>query len=75
MGAGFQVCTHAIGDRANFLTLNAYEEALSSLRLKFDPLLVNYSFGFSSVAKMFARVSSMLRLFYQMIRNVTLCTT
>lgn len=28
---GFQVCTHAIGDRANELTLNAYERALRTL--------------------------------------------
>lgn len=27
---GFQVCSHAIGDRANTLILNAYEEALAS---------------------------------------------
>lgn len=28
--AGFQVCTHAIGDRANHLVLNAYERALEA---------------------------------------------
>lgn len=28
---GFQVCTHAIGDRANNLTLNAYERILKTL--------------------------------------------
>jgi predicted amidohydrolase YtcJ len=27
-GSGFQVCTHAIGDRANRLTLDAYEQVL-----------------------------------------------
>ena len=30
LGRGWQVCTHAIGDRANTLTLDAYEEYLSS---------------------------------------------
>jgi len=29
--AGFQVCTHAIGDRANRLTLDAYEAALKAV--------------------------------------------
>lgn len=29
--AGFQVCTHAIGDRGNRVTLDAYEKALSEL--------------------------------------------
>lgn len=28
---GFQVCTHAIGDRGNNITLNAYEQILSGL--------------------------------------------
>lgn len=28
LGAGFQVCIHAIGDRGNHLALNAYEEML-----------------------------------------------
>ena len=30
--AGFQVCTHAIGDRGNRVTLDAYERALDDLR-------------------------------------------
>ncbi|PWN53746.1 hypothetical protein IE53DRAFT_309695 [Violaceomyces palustris] len=29
---GWQVCTHAIGDRANTLALDAYEDALNSLK-------------------------------------------
>jgi predicted amidohydrolase YtcJ len=41
--AGFQVCTHAIGDRANAMTLDAYEDAMkasgkrgSDLRLRIE---------------------------------------
>jgi predicted amidohydrolase YtcJ len=30
---GFQVCTHAIGDRANHIVLNAYEEAYNSRKI------------------------------------------
>ncbi len=30
---GFQVCTHAIGDRANHITLNIYEDAFKSLHI------------------------------------------
>lgn len=30
LDAGFQVCTHAIGDRANAFVLDAYQEALAS---------------------------------------------
>lgn len=37
---GFQVCTHAIGDRANHITLDAYERALKeSGRLRSDARL------------------------------------
>ncbi len=35
---GFQVCTHAIGDRANHVTLDAYEKALKAINLP-DPRL------------------------------------
>ncbi len=31
LNKGFQVCTHAIGDRANHIVLNAYEETFKSL--------------------------------------------
>jgi predicted amidohydrolase YtcJ len=31
LDAGFQVCTHAIGDRANRVTLNAYEAAMRAV--------------------------------------------
>jgi len=31
LAAGFQVCTHAIGDRANRIVLNAYERALEAV--------------------------------------------
>ncbi|MFN0157842.1 MAG: amidohydrolase [Bacteroidota bacterium] len=31
---GFQVCTHAIGDRANHIVLNVYEHAFNSLQNK-----------------------------------------
>ena len=36
---GFQVCTHAIGDRANRMTLNAYERALKESRRAGDARL------------------------------------
>ena len=36
---GFQVCTHAIGDRANRMTLDAYERALKESRKAGDPRL------------------------------------
>jgi predicted amidohydrolase YtcJ len=35
---GFQVCTHAIGDRANAMTLSVYEEVLASTRRHRDDL-------------------------------------
>ncbi|MBW0488002.1 hypothetical protein O181_027717 [Austropuccinia psidii MF-1] len=35
--AGFQVCAHAIGDRANSIVLDAYEEVLKQLNLISDP--------------------------------------
>ncbi len=36
---GFQVCTHAIGDRANHIVLNAYERALEAVPAARDPRL------------------------------------
>lgn len=36
---GFQVCTHAIGDAANRMTLDAYEQALHEVRQAHDPRL------------------------------------
>ncbi len=33
LGKGFQVCTHAIGDRANHIVLNVYEHAFKSLQV------------------------------------------
>jgi predicted amidohydrolase YtcJ len=38
LGKGFQVCTHAIGDRGNHIVLNAYEKALKESQSK-DPRL------------------------------------
>jgi predicted amidohydrolase YtcJ len=34
INAGFQVCIHAIGDRANNITLNVYEKALTNSKIK-----------------------------------------
>jgi predicted amidohydrolase YtcJ len=34
---GFQMCTHAIGDRANHQTLNAYEQAMGAVISKVPP--------------------------------------
>src|SRR5262249_50368305 len=36
---GFQVCTHAIGDAANRMTLDAYQKALGEIRAAHDPRL------------------------------------
>jgi len=36
---GFQVCTHAIGDAANRMTLDAYQKALGEIRAARDPRL------------------------------------
>jgi predicted amidohydrolase YtcJ len=36
---GFQVCTHAIGDRANRYVLNAYQDALKDVPQAHDPRL------------------------------------
>ena len=36
---GFQVCTHAIGDAANRMTLDAYQQALGEVRAARDPRL------------------------------------
>jgi len=35
--SGFQVCTHAIGDKGNRITLNAYEKAFKALPQKQNP--------------------------------------
>jgi predicted amidohydrolase YtcJ len=40
---GFQVATHAIGDRANKLVLDAYEEALSNTKLKNTRLRIEHA--------------------------------
>ena len=40
---GFQVCTHAIGDRANHIILNAYESALKKHQLPFARLRVEHA--------------------------------
>lgn len=39
LGAGFQVCVHAIGDRANRMVLDAYEAALRRTGSSSDPRL------------------------------------
>ncbi|HTX17067.1 MAG TPA: amidohydrolase [Bacteroidota bacterium] len=39
LGHGFQICTHAIGDRGNNIVLNAYEEALRQNPKAADPRL------------------------------------
>jgi predicted amidohydrolase YtcJ len=39
LGRGFQVCTHAIGDRANRMVLDAYASALKSVPEAHDPRL------------------------------------
>ena len=40
---GFQVCTHAIGDRANAIILNVYESALKKHQLPFARLRIEHA--------------------------------
>ncbi len=40
---GFQVCTHAIGDRGNRLVLNAYEAALKQVKAKDSRLRIEHA--------------------------------
>lgn len=42
LSAGFQVCTHAIGDQGNHQVLNAYERALSEVPVKKHRLRVEH---------------------------------
>ncbi len=43
LAAGFQVCTHSIGDRANHETLNAYEAALKEVPTKDHRLRIEHA--------------------------------
>ncbi|HWP82688.1 MAG TPA: amidohydrolase [Bacteroidota bacterium] len=43
LNGGFQVCTHAIGDRGNNIVLNAYEAALRENRVKDHRLRIEHA--------------------------------
>ncbi|MGQ9618442.1 MAG: amidohydrolase [Candidatus Aminicenantia bacterium] len=43
LNSGYQVCVHAIGDKANFLTLNAFERAIKETGVKDHRLRIEHA--------------------------------